>query len=76
MVSVGTDVYALGGWDNTSFLDAVDVYDTRAGAWREQKPMKTEHAYFSAAHLDGDLYAMSGMKDRKASLSSREDPMI
>jgi hypothetical protein len=67
MVTVGSDVYALGGWDNTDFLEVVDIFDTRAGAWRQGKDMKTKHAYFSAAHLDGDLYAMSGMSDRKAS---------
>jgi len=71
MVTVGSDVYALGGWDNADFLSVVDVYDTRAGAWRQGKDMKTKHAYFSAALLDGDLYAMSGMSDRKASSQRR-----
>ena len=65
MVAVGTDLYVLGGWNNDLFMTEVEVFDARANAWREHASLKTPHAYFSAAHLDGKLYVLGGMADQQ-----------
>ena len=73
MVSVGTELYALGGWNNDQFMSEVEVYDARKNAWREFAALKTPHAYFSAAHLDGKLYVLGGMVDQQVRLFSRSN---
>ena len=68
LVTVGSSLYALGGWNSESFMDGVEVLDTRAGAWRAMPPMKTPHAYHAAALLDGRIYALGGMSSQQARL--------
>ena len=69
MMAVGTDLYVLGGWNNDEFMNNVEVYDARANAWRDFPRLKTAHAYFSAACLDGKMYVLGGMSDQKVSKS-------
>ena len=64
MVAVGQEIWAMGGWDNNIFQDAVEVFDVRADKWRDGPKMKTPHAYFMAAHLNGEIFAAGGMLDR------------
>ena len=70
VVTVGHELWAMGGWDNSAFQDAVDIYDSKADKWRPGKRMKTPRAYFAAAHLDGLVYALSGMQERQVFLSA------
>lgn len=66
-VTVGEEIWTLGGWDNVVFQDTAEVYDSRASRWRKGASMKTAHAYFAAAHLHGELFALGGMSERTVS---------
>lgn len=67
MVTVGHEIWAMGGLYKETFQSAVEILDTRASKWRSQdhNGMKTPHAYFAAAQMNGQVYAVSGMSDRK-----------
>ena len=73
MVAAGQEIWAMGGWDNNVFQDAVEIFDVRADKWRVGPRMKTAHAYFPAAYLNGEMYALAGMSDREV-LSHLDDP--
>ena len=64
-MAVDEEMWLMGGWDNTTFQDSVEVFDPAAGKWRKSARMKIPHAYFGAARLDGHVYAVSGMIERQ-----------
>ena len=56
-------VWAVGGWDASSFLDSVEVFEPHMNTWRTLANMHAARAYGAAAAVDGTVYAMWGMKD-------------
>lgn len=67
-MTVGQQLWVMGGWDNNNFQDSVEIFDTQAGKWMPFKDMKMPHAYFAAAQLDGLVYAVAGMQERQVSI--------
>lgn len=60
---VGDSLYVMGGWDSEKYLDYLEVYDTRAGRWRNAPPMMTSRAYGSTAVLDDQIYMIGGLSE-------------
>lgn len=63
-VAIGSDLHVLAGWDGTDILDTVEIFDARKNAWRQGARMKTNRAYFGAAELDGQLFALGGLENK------------
>ena len=53
-------LYALGGYDGTSYLKTVECYDAKTRAWQQCAPMHFSRSCFATAVADGYLYALGG----------------
>ena len=63
VVAVGTDVYVLGGFDeDAADLDAVQVFDTAACAWRVGPPLPVALHHANAAVIDGTIYVAGALQ--------------
>lgn len=59
-VGVGGKIYAIGGFDGTSYLNTVEVYDPNKDEWFTRASMPTARAYLSAVTINGYIYAIGG----------------
>jgi DNA-binding CsgD family transcriptional regulator len=60
VVALGLDVYAIGGEVAEGVVDDVDVFDTKALAWRQAAAKPTAVSEATAAELFGELYVPGG----------------
>jgi DNA-binding CsgD family transcriptional regulator/N-acetylneuraminic acid mutarotase len=60
VVALGLDVYAIGGEVADGVVDDVDVFDTKALAWRQAAAKPTGVSEATAAELFGELYVPGG----------------
>jgi N-acetylneuraminic acid mutarotase len=68
VVAKGTALYAIGGMDDTGFLDNVDAYDTAAKSWSSRAPMLEARGWLgAAAGSDGRIYVVGGSPPGTAS---------
>jgi len=70
-VSVGEQIYVVGGYDGNSSLTSVEVYSPTSRKWTSLPPMQTKRYYCAAVSMGGQIYIMGG-KGRKSRLSSVE----
>lgn len=59
-VVIGADIYVIGGYDGTSRLGTVEVYNTKTNKWRTVASMPTARSGFSAEVVHGKIYCMGG----------------
>ena len=60
VVALGLDVYAIGGEVADGVVDDVDVFDTKALAWRQAAAKPTAVSEATAAELFGEIYVPGG----------------
>jgi len=66
VVALGLDVYAIGGEVADGVVDNVDVFDTKALAWRRAAAKPTAVSEATAVELFGEIYVPGGrMADGK-----------
>lgn len=53
----------MGGFDGTSIVQTVEIYDPRLGSWMPGEPMKHARGYSAAAVLDQSIYVIGGVGD-------------
>lgn len=67
VVALDTDVYVLGGLDETERLLArVEIYDTLTGAWRAGAPLPVPMSHANAVEFGGRLYVLGFLGRRYA----------
>ena len=59
-VSIGELIFVLGGWNGNSYLESVEMYDTRSNKWVEITPINTARSYLAAAICDNSIFAIGG----------------
>ncbi|GMR57988.1 hypothetical protein PMAYCL1PPCAC_28183, partial [Pristionchus mayeri] len=57
---VGTQIFAIGGYDGMNRLKSVDVYDAMADKWEKTADMNTERSAMGTGVIDGKIYAAGG----------------
>ena len=60
VIALGLDVYAIGGEVADGVVDDVDVFDTKALAWRQAAAKPTAVSEATAAELFGEIYVPGG----------------
>jgi N-acetylneuraminic acid mutarotase len=53
-------IYALGGYDGSSFFNIAEVYDPSTNTWTMIAPMGTARAGLAATTVNGKIYALGG----------------
>jgi len=53
-------VFAIGGFDGSSILNAVEAYDPRMKNWMEISPMTTARSSASACEIDRKIFVLGG----------------
>jgi len=71
IVSDGDYVYVVGGFNRTSSLDSVEMYNRADNRWQYLSKMTTSRSRCAAVSLDGSLYALGG-SDGHRDLDSME----
>ena len=59
----GGKIYAAGGFDGTTQLSSVEVFDPQTNAWTALATMCTARDRFAMAAVQGKLYAVGGLAD-------------
>eukprot|EP00957_Ditylum_brightwellii_P066625 5056548-Ditylum_brightwellii.AAC.1 len=57
-VSMGGQIYVMGGYDASNFLSSVEVYSLTSGQWTSLPPMHNEHYGCAAVSMGGYIYVM------------------
>jgi kelch-like protein 17 (actinfilin) len=60
VAALGGKLYAVGGYDGTTPLSSVEVFDPQTNAWTALAPMSTRRILFAMAAVQGKLYAAGG----------------
>ncbi|MFQ5814205.1 MAG: kelch repeat-containing protein, partial [Anaerolineae bacterium] len=71
-VTVGCELYAIGGWDWTGASTVNDMYDPVADFWTTKASKPTGAANVGAAVLDDKIYVVGGMSNNLRFLSAVE----
>lgn len=53
--------YALGGYDGDRMVSTVEVFDPRAGLWREAESMNSSRGYFGDVAMGDSIYVIGGL---------------
>ena len=60
LVSVGSYLYAIGGYNDTSWLRSVERFDPLTNRWTMLTPMSTARSAFGATVWNGRIYVTGG----------------
>jgi hypothetical protein len=60
VATIGTLLYAVGGFDTLGQTAAAEVYDSVADSWREIAPLPAALHHPGAASVGGKIYVMGG----------------
>jgi N-acetylneuraminic acid mutarotase len=64
VATVGGQILAIGGFDETNIFDAVEARRVSgSGRWRELAPLPTARANLATAEVGGLVYAIGGLDD-------------
>ncbi|CAG7834922.1 unnamed protein product [Allacma fusca] len=64
LVSLGSLIYMIGGFDGHDHFNTVRCYDTTTRLWTEKACMYYPRCYVSCCLLDGFIYALGGYNGR------------
>ena len=53
-------VYVFGGWDGSSYVDTVFIYDPTTAQWSSGKPLPIGRGFAGAATLNDAIYVVGG----------------
>jgi RNA polymerase sigma factor (sigma-70 family) len=53
-------IYAIGGWDGSSFFSTVEAYNPKTDTWTKKKDMPTARCGLFTSVVDGIIYAIGG----------------
>jgi N-acetylneuraminic acid mutarotase len=68
LVQLDARLYAIGGLDDTGFLDGVDSYDIASKSWSSRAPLLEARGWLGAAPgADGRIYVIGGSPPGSAS---------
>jgi len=75
--AVGDRIYIFGGWDNGSYFDKIDVYNTTDDSWTSENPTTMKRRDFGLASLNGCIYLVGGLDEHgnKIGTVERYDPV-
>lgn len=62
MVFILLHRYALGGYDGTTMVPSVEIYDPRLGTWMPGEPMNYGRGHSAAAVLNESIYVIGGVE--------------
>ncbi|KAL8542384.1 hypothetical protein ACS0TY_003305 [Phlomoides rotata] len=62
IVTMNEKIYTLGGFDGTTMVPSVEVYDPRLGTWMPGEPMNYAREYSVAAVLNESIYVIGGVE--------------
>ena len=62
-VSVGDNIYVIGGQSNKGSTDLVEVYDTKTDNWREVARLPEKRDHVAAATFNNSIYVIGGFND-------------
>ena len=57
---LGGNLYVVGGFDGTQYLDSTHCFNRSTMEWKEMSPMMTKRCYVSTTTLGGRLLALGG----------------
>ena len=60
VVSCNGKIYVIGGYNNSGFLDTVEVYDPINNIWETKKPMPYGKAEFGICVIGTNIYVIGG----------------
>jgi hypothetical protein len=60
VAALGGKLYAVGGYDGSTYLNSAEVYDPIDNSWNSIAPMNISRRYLDVAALGGKLYAVGG----------------
>jgi N-acetylneuraminic acid mutarotase len=69
---VNNKIYAIGGFDGTTYSKRVDEYDPINNTWAQKEDMPTARAYSGAAVYNGEIYVIGG-KNKSGTNNSEVD---
>lgn len=59
-VTIGYNIYCIGGFDGHNYLSQCMVFDVRTKCWQEIAPMHEARCHVAVAVHDGRIYAIGG----------------
>ena len=62
---VSGKIYAIGGSDNSGYLDTNEMYDPKTDTWTTMKPMPTPRCDFGITVYQGKIYVIGGYASYK-----------
>ena len=69
-------IYVMGGYDNNTQLDLVEVYDPKTNKWSTASPMLTPRDEFAAVKCNGMIYAIGGWNGSRLNSVEVYDPQM
>ena len=77
VAALGGKLYAVGGYDGSTYLNSAEVYDPIDNSWNSIAPMNISRIGLGVAALGGKLYAVGGLGVFAVFLNSAEvyDPI-
>ena len=63
--SLGSFVYAIGGYDGITRLNTVERFNMAQNRWEEVTPMITARSNFAVATFNGRIYVLGGFEGQK-----------
>jgi hypothetical protein len=54
--------YALGGYDGSTMVPSIEIFDPRLGSWRIGEPMKNPRGYFAAGAVKESICVIGGIR--------------
>ncbi|MDI3341837.1 MAG: kelch repeat-containing protein [Sphaerobacter sp.] len=74
--AVNNVIYAIGGYNGTSYLATVEAYDPSSNTWTSKAAMPTARGYLAAAAVNNVIYAIGGYNSglRDTNLVQAYDP--
>lgn len=62
VVSFSCCRYALGGFDGSTMVPSIEVYDPRLQLWMSEHPMSHSRGYCAAAVVKESMYVIGGVR--------------
>ncbi len=53
-------IYAMGGWNGSSYLSRVDIYNPETDSWSQGEPLSGTREHLASASVNGRVYVIGG----------------
>ncbi|MEN8192033.1 MAG: kelch repeat-containing protein [Bacteroidota bacterium] len=73
--TVNGKIYAIGGIDGPSPINAVEEYDPMTDTWVRKKRMPTNRGYFSSSVVNGEIYSIGGYNPSTKATVEKYNPI-